>query len=129
MILGIGTDIADFDQFRRAMERSGQRFLNRIFTPAEQAKCKARRDPVPCLCARFAAKEALAKALRLGIFRAGLLNMEVRNREDGSPYLVVSGQLLDHLAELGDPTLHLSMSHGVGHAAGFVVVERIESAA
>ena len=124
MILGIGTDIADFGPFRQAMERSGQRFLDRIFTPGEQEKCASRRDPVPCLCARFAAKEALAKALGLGIFRAGLLNMEVRNHPNGAPYFAIHGHLRQHLSGLGNPALHLSLSHGEGQAVAFVVIER-----
>jgi holo-[acyl-carrier protein] synthase len=123
MILGIGTDIADFAPFRAAVERSGQRFLDRIFTPVEQSACRTRLDPVPCLCARFAAKEALAKALRLGIFRAGLLNMEVRNRDDGSPWLALHGSLAEHVRGLGGVAVQLSLSHGTHSAVAFVVVE------
>lgn len=125
MILGVGTDIADFAPFRAALERSGQRFLDRIFTPAEQTMCRERRDPVPCLCARFAAKEAMAKALRLGIFRAGLLNMEVRNREDGSPWLALHGDLANHVRGLGPVDVQLSLSHGTHSAVAFVVVASV----
>jgi len=124
MILGIGVDVIEFEQLRRAAQRSGQRFLDRVFTPTEQAVCRVRSDPIPGLCARFAAKEALAKALRLGIFRAGLRNMEVRNREDGSPYFLIHGHLQEHIAQLGRPTVHLSLSHGLLNATAFVVVER-----
>jgi holo-[acyl-carrier protein] synthase len=123
MIVGIGIDIIEFDQMRRAIERGGQRFLERVFTPHEQATCLRRRDHHPSLCARFAAKEALAKALRLGIFRAGLRNMEVRNYDDGAPYFVIHGSLQDHLAKLGHPQIYLSLSHRQLNAVACVVVE------
>jgi holo-[acyl-carrier protein] synthase len=126
MILGIGVDIIELLAFRRALERNGQRFLERLFTRHEVEMCAQRRDPVPGLCARFAAKEALAKALGLGIFRAGLHNMEVRNRDNGEPYFAIHGTLRAHLRELGGPRIHLSISHGQGSAVATVIVEAVE---
>jgi holo-[acyl-carrier protein] synthase len=123
MIVGIGVDVVEFGQMRCAVERGGQRFLDRVFTIPEQAACLRRADPYPGLAARFAAKEALAKALGLGIFRAGLRNMEVRNRNDGAPYFVIHGSLRDVMTRLGYPNIHLSLSHGRLTAIAFVVLE------
>ena len=66
MVLGIGTDIIEIARIRDALDRHGERFLNRIFLPDEVAYCRTFQDPVPSLAARFAAKEAVVKALGTG---------------------------------------------------------------
>lgn len=123
MIYGTGVDIVDYQQFKTAIERSGQRLLDKIFTPAEQAKCNARVDPLPCFCSRFAAKEAVSKALRLGIFKAGLTNIEVRNRPDGSPYLIIKEALAIKIPQFDQMDFHLSLSDGQHQAIAFVVID------
>ena len=71
MILGTGVDIVDIERFRRINERLKDRFIARVFTPGEQEFCLKRRDPVPHFAARFAAKEALFKALGTGWAKGG----------------------------------------------------------
>jgi len=124
MILGIGVDIVDFVQLRQAIDRSGTPFLNRVFTLNERTNCLKRPNSIPCLAARFAAKEALAKALGIGIFKAGMQNMEVCNKKSGLPYFCIHGKLQTYLANLGDPAIHLSLSHGLFHATAFVVISK-----
>ena len=123
MIYGIGTDIVDYNQLRTAIERSGQRLIDRIFTPAEQTKCKARVDPIPCFSSRFAAKEAVSKALRLGIFKAGLTNIEVLNRPDGSPYIAIGEDLAAKIPQFEHMRFHLSLTDGQAQAIAFAVIE------
>ncbi len=123
MILGVGVDIADVDRMRRAVERSGQPFLDRLFSSGEQARCKRRIDPMPCFALRFAAKEAVAKALRVGMGPMGFRNAEVCNAKDGAPYLLLHGWVGRWLAEHPGVRLHLSLSDGESHAVAMVVVE------
>jgi len=122
-VLGIGVDLADYVRIAAAVDRSGQRFLDRIYTPAEQAYCRRRRDPTPCLTSRFAAKEALAKALRLGIGPMGLTDAEVRNLDSGAPYFELHGPLAEWAAAQPGLSIHLSLSDSTGHAVAMVVVE------
>ena len=122
-VLGIGVDLADYARIAAAVERSGQRFLDRVYTAGEQAYCRRRRDPTPCLCSRFAAKEALAKALRLGIGPMGLTDAEVCNHDNGAPYFVLHGPLGEWAAAQPGLTIHLSLSDSTGHAVATVVVE------
>ena len=99
MIMGIGVDITEIDRMREAIDRRGQAFIDRVLTPGEQAYCLRRRDPVPCIALRFAAKEAVAKAFTLGLGRMGLLNAEVFNQASGEPRLRFHGWLRDWLTE------------------------------
>lgn len=111
-ILGTGIDILEHARLQRAIDRTGQAFLDRIFTKREQAYCLAKRDPIPSLANRFCAKEAMAKASGLGIARLGLTEVSVANRDDGAPFLIVDEPCRDRLiAALGvAPTVHLSLS-------------------
>ena len=111
-ILGTGVDILEHARLRRAIDRTGQAFLDRIFTAREQAYCLAKRDPIPSLANRFCAKEAMAKASGLGIAKLGLTHVSVANRDDGAPFLIIEEPCRDRLiAALGLlPTVHLSLS-------------------
>ncbi len=66
-VIGLGMDLADIDRIRQALDRNGEAFALRICTPAEWNYCKTHCDPAPSLAARFAAKEAVSKALGTGI--------------------------------------------------------------
>ena len=123
MILGVGVDITDVERVRRAIERSGQAFLDRLFSPGEQAKCRERYDPGACFAMRFAAKEAVAKALRVGMGPMGFRNAEVRNYDNGAPYLVLHGWLGRWWADNPGVRFHLSLSDAERQAVAMVVVE------
>ncbi len=123
MIMGIGVDVTEFDRMRQAIDRHGQAFLDRILTPGEQAYCLRRRDPVPCIALRFAAKEAVAKAFTLGLGRMGLLNAEVFNEASGAPRLRFHGWLGAWLEEHAGVQAHLSLSDSENQAVAFVVIE------
>jgi holo-[acyl-carrier protein] synthase len=113
MISGVGIDVVDIDRFATSLERTPG-LKARLFTDAEGDR------PVSSLAARFAAKEALAKALGVP---AGLHwhDCEVVNDESGRPHFLVRGSIA---SALGEATVHLSLSHDAGVASALVIVER-----
>ena len=104
MILGIGSDITDVRRVAKVIERHGDRFLNRIFTPTERARAERRKKSVETYAKRFAAKEACAKALGTGL-RAGVWwrDMGVVNRPGGQPTMQLTGGALRRLQSLTPP--------------------------
>jgi holo-[acyl-carrier protein] synthase len=124
MIVGIGVDIVDIRRVRGILERQGDRFVRRIFTVAEQDYCRAHRDPAPYFAARFAAKEALFKALGTG-WTGGLTwcDAEVRREESGAPKLMITGRAQELAEELGARTVHISLSHSEEAAIAVVILE------
>lgn len=115
MIVGLGIDVVAFDRFQETIEKSPG-LIERIFTPAERTLGHA------SLAARWAAKEALAKALGAPV---GLSwqDAEVVREASGAPRLVVTGSVAERAAELGVTRFHLSMSHDGGIASAVVVAE------
>ena len=113
MIDGVGIDVVDIARFTEALERT-LGLKERLFTVAEQTK------PISSLAARFAAKEALAKALNAG---KGLPwhDAEVINLESGKPAFLFRGEIADLI---DGAAVHLSLSHDAGIASAFVIVER-----
>jgi holo-[acyl-carrier protein] synthase len=101
MILGIGTDLVDIRRIERAIERHGERFLNRIFTETERARAERRVNVAATYAKRFAAKEACAKALGTG-FRQGVFfrDIGVTNLPSGKPTLRLAGGALKRLDAL-----------------------------
>ena len=116
MIVGVGIDVVDVERFGQTLART-PRLLERLFTDAE------RHLPVMSLAARFAAKEALAKALGAPV---GLrwTDATVVRSGDGRPSLEVVGTVAARAAELGVRAMHVSMSHDAGIASAVVVVEK-----
>ncbi|MGB3455196.1 MAG: holo-ACP synthase [Litorimonas sp.] len=128
MILGIGTDICDIRRIRALYDRHPERFAAKAFTQAEREKCLSRPDPVPCLAKRFAAKEAVAKALATE--DSGALSwhdVEVVNAPSGRPDVRLHGGAADRLQAMvpDGHTAHirLSLSDERDFAVGFAVVE------
>src|SRR5271157_4706998 len=101
MILGIGSDITDARRIAKVIDRHGDRFLDRVFTPIERARADKRRNRVETYAKRFAAKEACAKALGTGL-RAGVWwrDMGVVNLPSGRPTLQLTGGAKKQLAAL-----------------------------
>ena len=124
MILGIGLDIVETAQLRRLLVEQGDRFADRVFTPAERGACEGRIDHEQALAARFAAKEACLKALGTGV-SAGLsfLQVEVAAAEGGMPTLTLSGAAAARARERGVRHVHVSLSHQPGVAAAAVILE------
>lgn len=127
MILGVGIDLVDLRRIERTLGRFGERFLGRVFTEAERARCRRRGDPVACFGQRFAAKEACAKALGTG-FRQGVVwrDIETDNLASGQPILRLSGAARGRLEALTPaglrPRLALSLSDEYPFAQALVVI-------
>lgn len=125
MIIGSGIDLVEIDRIRLSMDRFGSRFLNRVFTPAEQAYCLAKKhNAAESLAARFAAKEAGAKALGTGISRGvSWLNIEVVREPGGPPALRFHGRAAERARQLGAARTVLSITHTASLAMASVVIE------
>jgi holo-[acyl-carrier protein] synthase len=126
VILGTGVDIAEIERITRAIDGPhGERFRERVFTDAERRWCEGRgRGRAESYAARFAAKEAVMKALGVGWGPgAGWLDIEVVRERGRGPRIALSGRALATARELGVERVHLSLSHAGGIAAAFVVAE------
>ena len=123
-MIGIGIDIVDIRRVRGILERQGDRFVRRVFTVAEQDYCRAHRDAAPYFAARFAAKEALFKALGTGWGRgATWCDAEVKREESGAPRLMITGRSQELAEALGTRTVHISLSHSEEAAIAIVILE------
>ena len=125
MIIGVGVDIVDIDRIRKIMERQKVRFMDRVFTQAEQKFCNRYRDSAPHFSARFAAKEALFKALGTGWAKGVTwLDVEVRREDSEPPVLILHGEAEKWGMRLGAGRVHLSLSHSDQWAAAVVILEK-----
>ena len=127
MIIGIGCDITDLRRIAKVLDRHGEHFIDRIFTPIERAKAEKRRNRVETYAKRFAAKEACAKALGTG-FRAGVWwrDMGVVNLPSGRPTLELTGgakRRLDAITPPGyEARIDLTITDEGPMAHAFVVI-------
>jgi holo-[acyl-carrier protein] synthase len=118
MILATGVDLIEIDRIRVVMERQGRRWLERIYTPGEIEQCGKRTES---LAGRFAAKEAVAKALGSGIGDVQWKEIEVLGDEQNAPVLTLHGAAEARAKELGLMTWSVSISHSQSHSVAFVV--------
>lgn len=118
MNLRTGVDMVDIVRLRGIIERYGDRFLKRVYTSTEQAECAGR---IESLAARFAAKEAAAKALGCGIGPVAWIEIEVVRNPQGAPALALSGAASRLAEEQGLTQWSLSLSHTPGQAIAVVV--------
>jgi holo-[acyl-carrier protein] synthase len=117
-IFGIGIDVVEVARIADAIERHGEPFLTKIFTPAERAYCESHKQAAMHYAARFAAKEAVSKALGTGIgANAGLHDMEVVHDARGAPKIRLSGAAEDFAREHGITEIQISLSHAREYAA------------
>ena len=124
MIIGTGIDIVEIERFRKILAGTGERFLARVFTQEEQRFCLARRDPAPHLAARFAAKEAVFKALGTGWSKGVMwLDVEVRRQEHDAPVVLLHGVASEIAASKGVGKIHLSLTHTNNWAAATAILE------
>ncbi|WP_309379889.1 holo-ACP synthase [Cerasicoccus frondis] len=122
-VIGIGCDLVDIERVREMHERHGERCLQRIYSPEEQAYCLKMRNPYPSLAARFAAKEAVSKAFGTGIGKEfGLLSLSVGKGEQGEPIAILDEQGEALLRKVGGTDILLSLSHTSTQAMAFAVI-------
>jgi len=121
-IFGIGIDVVEVERIAAAIERHGEAFLNRVFTPDERRYCQSHPNPAIHFAARFAAKEAAAKALGTGIgAHAGLHDLEVARDGNGAPKLRLSGAAEAFAKQQGITGIFISLSHAQHYAAANAV--------
>ncbi len=132
MILGIGNDVVDIRRIEQTLERHGERFLERVFTPVERAKAERRTERIRAstYAKRFAAKEAAAKALGTG-FRAGVFfrDLGVVNLRSGQPTMQMTGGAAARLAAITPPghvaQVSLTMTDEYPYASAVVIISAV----
>ncbi|MDO8617069.1 MAG: holo-ACP synthase [Dehalococcoidia bacterium] len=114
----VGVDIIEIERVERALARHGRRFLGRVYTPLEAAFCKGR---VSELAVRFAAKEAVMKALGTGAHGVAWREIEVLPNHRGKPLVYLHGRAQKRAQRIGLEALDISLSHSREYAVAFVV--------
>ncbi len=134
IILGIGTDICDISRIENSLANHGEAFERKIFTPSERDYCAGKAAKAECYAKRFAAKEALAKALSAD--DTGWLtwqDVEITSAPSGKPSITLHGQALERLIEMTPddkvPSIHLSLSDEPPYALAFVIISLAPHAA
>ena len=118
-MLGIGIDAVDIARFRGSLERT-PKMRTRLFTPEELESLAAAADPVPSLAARFAVREAVMKAMGVGLGAFDFHDVSVERMETGAPRLRVTGRALDLARSKGISDWHVSITHTDGVAMAVV---------
>jgi holo-[acyl-carrier protein] synthase len=123
-VVGLGLDLVEVDRLGAAIGRHGERFLRRVFTEGERDYCEAKSEPAVFYAARFAAKEAVAKAFGTGIGAdIGWLDIEVVRNAAGAPAVRLAGKGAELAALRGVDRVLLSITHTRGMAAASVVLQ------
>ena len=124
-IVGIGLDLVKIDRIRAIAERWQARFLDRLYTKAERRYCLARPAPYASFAGRFAAKEAVLKALGTG-WSDGISwhDIQVLNDRAGRPRAAVSGRVKTLMQRAGVTAIHVSLSHDTDYAVAEVVLTK-----
>ena len=118
-MLTVGVDILELYRLKAVYERWGQSFLDRIYTPDEQVYCRGR---IPQLASRFAAKEAVMKALGTGIRGVGWRDIEVTRKRGGPPQITLHNRASARAARMGMTQIAISLSHSQDYAVASVVM-------
>jgi holo-[acyl-carrier protein] synthase len=121
-VIGIGVDVVEIERFRLALSRTPT-MRERLFTPVELEYVAPKVDPVPSLAARFAAREAIMKALGLGLGAFGFHDAWVEVESSGAPRLVVTARARELAVDRGVVRWHVSLSHDGPVAIAMVVAE------
>jgi len=122
MIYGIGIDIVEIQRMRDASEKWGNKFFEKFLTESEISYCFEKKDPYPSISVRWAAKEALIKAVGSEI-HVNLKEVEVDNNRLGRPSLIIKGKLQEFFKEKGIESYHVSLSHEKAYGVASVVLE------
>ena len=130
MIIGLGSDLIDIRRIENTLEKHGERFTNRVFTPVEQKKSDKRRMRAASYAKRFAAKEAMSKALGTGMSQGVYWrDMGVANLPSGKPTMVLTNGALARLQKLmpagHEPHIHVTITDDFPLAQAFVIIEAL----
>ncbi|MHC1719979.1 MAG: holo-ACP synthase [Clostridiaceae bacterium] len=122
MIAGIGVDIIEIIRIENAIKKN-ERFMEKMFNPQEQAYLASRNARPEYIAGRFAAKEAVAKALGTGFVGFGYRDIEIVRAESGKPEVILKDKADEIASRLGDYRIQLSISHSRGSAIAFAILE------
>ncbi|MGB5848531.1 MAG: holo-ACP synthase [Ignavibacteriaceae bacterium] len=126
MVIGIGTDIIEIDRIKNSIEKNGDRFLSKIYTPTEIEYCLSKANKYQHFAARFAAKEAVYKALATGWQEVlSWQEIEIFNESTGMPQVTMRGKLKEFLAD--DKSLKISISHSKNYVVSVAIIYKTES--
>ena len=121
-VVGIGTDITECLRIAQMIERHGDLFINRVYTDLEIAYCRERKAATQHFAGRWAAKEAILKAIGTGWAKGiSWRDMEIRNDPSGKPSVRLSGGARDKVEELGIGRMLISISHCRSHATAYAL--------
>ena len=125
MIFGIGIDLVEVDRLRSSVKKFGDKFLNRIFTENEIKYCQTKFNSYQHYAVRFAAKEALLKAIGTGL-RSGMTwhQIEIVNDTQAKPSIITYGECQKFLQKLEIKKIELSLSHTKDHGVAVVILEQ-----
>ena len=124
MIVGIGTDVASIERIGKSLERFGDRFVNRVLTPAERIRFERTKAKASHLANRWAAKEAFSKAIGTGIHAPFTWHsISVGRDAKGKPLVEPDARMAAHLASMGVTRTHISLTDDAGVAVAFVILE------
>jgi len=121
-MIGIGVDVVEIERFRRSLERTPS-MRERLFTDVELAYVAPQADPIPSLAVRFAAREAVMKALGLGLGAFGFHEVWVERAPSGAPSLAVTGRAAELADVAGVSRWHVSLTHSDLVAVAYVLAE------
>src|SRR6266699_4031601 len=123
-VLGIGVDLVQCARIQHSLDRFGEKFLRRVFTEGEIEYSMSMKFPARHLAARFAGKEAVAKAFGTGIGKAmGWRNIDIQKKSSGEPFLIFLGPAEAFAAKRGVASALITLSHTEHHAIACVVLE------
>ena len=121
MIIGIGIDIIEIDRIKKSVDTFGEHFLNKVYTKSEIDYCLAKHNKYQHLAARFAAKEAIYKAIARGWEKeATWKNMEITNEKNGLPVVKLLGKLNQFIGD--DKDIKISLSHSDNYVTAVAIV-------
>jgi holo-[acyl-carrier protein] synthase len=129
LIIGLGSDLSDIRRIQKSLDRFGERFTHRVFTEIERARSERKPDRAASYAKRFAAKEACAKALGVGIRGIAWREMGVVNLKSGRPTMALTGKAADRLARMTPPgteaVIHVTLTDDHPYAQAFVIIEAL----
>jgi len=128
VIVGVGVDVMSIERFAKSIERYGGRILERVFTEGEREYCLRMKNSAEHFAARFAAKEAVSKALGTGVCRGvGWKEIEVVREPSGRPTARLTGGAAAAARRIGADVVHISLTHSREQAVAFAVAERLDA--
>lgn len=122
MIVGVGIDIIEISRIRDATEKNAS-FIEKIYTENEIEYLKSRNFRPEYLAGRFAAKEAISKALGTGIFQYSMKEIEIDRNVNGKPVVILRGKAKQIAQKFGDYKVHISISHSRENAVAYAILE------